>query len=1428
MASKADKYARLLRNGGLVLDDGDSIGVQSNISSIVLNADGTVSVIVEDDSGNAYLTSAASIGDLSDVDLSNFSSGDILQFDGTNFVVLTPGAGSGLDADLLDGSEATDFATSAQGELADTSIQPGDDASLLGSGGVIDEGKVFLISGGDTAWGDLNVFSLIHFAPSLGRVLTAGKSGNLTFEVNSSGDVIGPSSSSEGNVVVFSDNEGKGIKDSGTSLTDFDLAVKLEAERIVNDALTGDKFYVSANGVTIKAPSANVSDTSTIDGVTYTKVDSNPGIASAPTSVTTGVTDMSGWFLGEDTFNGDISHWDTSNVTTMSQMFELASDFNGDISYWDTRNVTNMSRMFFGGVSQRSSFNQDIGGWDTRNVTNMSEMFSGNPEFNQDIGSWDIRNVTDMNNMFFGASAFNQDIGNWNTSSVNDMSFSLSGTNFNKDISNWDTSDVTNMSGMFRFTNLFNQDISSWDTSSVTNMFVMFFNALRFNQDISAWDYSNVTNLSNFMSGTNSDVGNYDPYYYENLLQRWAEQVEFDGMANGLSTVVSAPLLSGGPGESAKNDLVGVFSWSITDNGTVDFARLGNGVTIVGPYAFVGTTGVVDGVTYTKIDSQPGGLDAPTSVTTGITSMVNWFGGDFNGDISHWDTSTVNFMVGLFSNTNKFNQDISFWDTSNVTTMDSMFLNAFSFNKDISSWDTSSVSDMGFMFNNANSFNQNISNWDISNVQYIRGMFKDASEFNQDISTWDYSNIINIQEFLEGTNSNNSNYDPIYYENLLQKWSSQVENEGMLPTLVTTVNAPVFSGSPGETAKNYLIYKGWSITDNGTVEFSRSGNGITIVGPYASVGTTDVVDGVTYTKVDSDPGDANASTSVTTGVTNMRGWFNGSPTFNGDISHWDTSQVTDMGNMFSFSTSFNQDVGKWDTSNVINMDGMFGGADSFNKDIGKWNTENVEDMGNMFNGARSFTQDISSWDYANVKNLSSFMFETNSFNGGYDPLYYEKLLQRWSDQVQNDGMSNSLTTEINAVLFAGGPGETAKNYLVNTESWTITDNGTVDFAVLGNGVTISAPYVAVGSTGDIGGVTYTKVDTKPTSGVAATSVTTGVTDMTEWYWFENEPGFNDDISHFDTSSVTTMSRMFLNADSFDQDIRYWDMSSVTDVSEMFRSAAAFNQPINNWDTSSITNMASMFNDSQVFNQDIGSWDTRSVTNMALMFRNNPVFNQDIGSWDTSNVENMSYMFAGEFNGGNPINTVFNQDISSWDTGRVTNMRNMFAYNSSFNQNIGSWDTSSVETMESMFEEANSFNQDISSWNISGVENIAAMFAYNNIFNQDIGSWDTGSVTNMNAVFLNAKNFNKDVSSWDYRNVTSMFSFMLNTNSDNGGYPTNFYDNLLIRWADQVQNDGMSTSITTTVDANYTDGGAAKAARDYLVGQGWSITDNGGV
>jgi surface protein len=159
-----------------------------------------------------------------------------------------------------------------------------------------------------------------------------------------------------------------------------------------------------------------------------------------------------------------------------------------------------------------------------------------------------------------------------------------------------------------------------------------------------------------------------------------------------------------------------------------------------------------------------------------------------------------------------------------------------------------------------------------------------------------------------------------------------------------------------------------------------------------------------------------------------------------------------------------------------------------------------------------------------------------------------------------------------------------------------------------NGVTCMCPDAAIGETGVVNGVTYTKrtrVQITPQN--AATTCTSGITDMSNLF---NSITFNGNISTWDVSNVTNMLRMFENSN--------------------------FNQPIGNWDVSNVTNMFRMF-DSSNFNQPIGNWDVSNVDSMTGMFENSS-FNQYIGNWDVSNIIHLRYMFH---------QSNFNQDLSDW-------------------------------------------------------------------------------------------------------------------------------------------------------------------------------------
>ena len=126
---------------------------------------------------------------------------------------------------------------------------------------------------------------------------------------------------------------------------------------------------------------------------------------------------------------------------------------------------------------------------------------------------------------------------------------------------------------------------------------------------------------------------------------------------------------------------------------------------------------------------------------------------------------------------------------------------------------------------------------------------------------------------------------------------------------------------------------------------------------------------------------------------------------------------------------------------------------------------------------------------------------------------------------------------------------------------------------------------------------------------------------------------------------------------------------------LFRSGCSnFNQDISAWDVSNVTSMGGMFESASLFNQDISSWDVSNVTSMSAMFSMATNFNNggspNISGWTTSSLNDISNMFRGFV--GYPGYHSFNQPIGSWDVSNVSSMNSMFYNSSSFNQDLSGW------------------------------------------------------------------------------------------------------------------------------------------------------------
>lgn len=364
-----------------------------------------------------------------------------------------------------------------------------------------------------------------------------------------------------------------------------------------------------------------------------------------------------------------------------------------------------------------------------------------------------------------------------------------------------------------------------------------------------------------------------------------------------------------------------------------------------------------------------------------VTNMYGMFGGAsvFNHNIGGWNTANVTNMEVMFKGATIFNQSIGNWNTGSVTNMKEMFSTAFNFNQDLN-WDVSNVTDMSGMFAYARKFNGNISNWNVGEVTNMHGMFGGASVFNSNIGNWDTAKVTNMTKMFDGATIFNQN---------IGNW-----NTGSVTNMKEMFR----------TALNFnQDLNAWNVSNvknmSGMFAYARKFNG-------------------------------NVSSWNVSNVTDMFGMFGAASVFNSDISAWNVGKVKDMGNMFNGATVFNQDLSGWNVGRVTNMEKMFRTAMNFDSDISSWNVSNVTNMTELFAHANRFDQNLGNWNVSNVSKMDRM------FHGiALSTVNYDGLLNGWSTR----------TLKSNVKFSCGNSsycdGDMARQYIIDTFNWTITDGG---------------------------------------------------------------------------------------------------------------------------------------------------------------------------------------------------------------------------------------------------------------------------------------------------------------------------------------------------------------------------------------------------
>lgn len=154
------------------------------------------------------------------------------------------------------------------------------------------------------------------------------------------------------------------------------------------------------------------------------------------------------------------------------------------------------------------------------------------------------------------------------------------------------------------------------------------------------------------------------------------------------------------------------------------------------------------------------------------------------------------------------------------------------------------------------------------------------------------------------------------------------------------------------------------------------------------------------------------------------------------VQQWGTQKWTSMAYMFHTCSTFNSFPSQApDLSLCTDISYIFYDAAAFNQPIGNWNVSKVTDMNNMFFRASAFNQPIGSWNVGMVTNMNNMFKDTKLSTANYDT-----TLIGWASKGTNGGVLKSVVT------FSGGSsnycnGLGARNYLINTYKWVITDGG---------------------------------------------------------------------------------------------------------------------------------------------------------------------------------------------------------------------------------------------------------------------------------------------------------------------------------------------------------------------------------------------------
>ena len=750
-------------------------------------------------------------------------------------------------------------------------------------------------------------------------------------------------------------------------------------------------------------------------------------------------------------------------------------------------------------------------------------------------------------------------------------------------------------------------------------------------------------------------------------------------------------------------------------------------------------------------------------------------------NIESWNTSNIGNMASTFENATSFNQDLGGWNTSNVNSFAYMFSSATSFNQDISNWDVSNAVDMNNMFSHAEAYNHDLGNWILNPNVILNDMLNfcglDCDNYSQTLTGWQQNNPTVYNKTL-GAIPLGHNTDAQTVKTILnnqQGWNIQDAGIGLCHAFETIWDLSL----PGASNSSISFVANYVPTPSGSFEWESIPAGYSGSGNWNSLSPIKVVGGL--------PPSGIIKLKMSSQYLKSVRFINQNQLI--AVTQWGNASWSTMKD--AFNNTPNLQILATDIPDLmfcISLENMFSGCTSVSNipNIESWNTSNIGNMASTFENATSFNQDLGSWALHPSANMD-FMLS----NSGLDCFNYASTLAGWA--ANNPTITNRTlgATGLNFAQF----GNQARNTLINSRGWTITDAGQTNCGEFVTYWTMSQPgshpnqfnfnvgftdslqYTWIHVGGNTSGSGYfTNQGAQTLSGIPTNadvrlvlrpqnlehfSINNGPDRKRLYYverwgnavWKNMEGMFygcesleqNTSIGFPNTSYVTSMKNMFRDCINMIETGNpwFWDVSSVTNMESMFHNCPNFNEEINGWNVGSVTNMKSMFEGATLFDWDLSFWNVGNVTNFNSMFKGASSFNSWLNDWQTDNATDMAEMFHGA--------TQFEYDLDNWQTYNVTSMKNMFRGASQFQGDISTWLTDNVTDMSGMFYGASLFNSNISNWNTAQVTNMANMFRNASNFDQELNAWIVEQVTNFSAMFMNASIFKRTLHNWNTTN-----------------------------------------------------------------------------